>query len=114
MTRTYTPYNWIIVKLTPHDAAYEAHYRVLGSWSSGYLDVAAWKISSGIVDYQVDPTDPDLFELSQHSGSVYAVHVVRERVSSMIRTILSQMQESTVTTIEHVPFNQFLQEFERP
>lgn len=114
MTRAYTPDNWIIIKITPHNAAYEAHYRILGSWSGGYLDGAAWKLSSGIVDYKVDPNDPGLFEMPQHSGSVYNVRIARERVSSMIQTILLQMQESTVSTIEHVPFNQFLQEFKRP
>lgn len=114
MTRAYTPDSWIIIKITPHKAVHEAHYRILCSWSGGYLDGDSWKLSSGIVDYKVDPIDPGLFEMPQHSGSVYNVRTAQERVSFMIQTILSQMQESTLATIERVSFNQFLQEFKRP
>ena len=40
----YSPYTWVIIKFKGDDP----HYRVLGSWSGGYLDGDSWRMNSGI------------------------------------------------------------------
>lgn len=61
---TYTPDNWVIVKLKGNDP----HYRVLAGWSGGYLDGDSWRINSGITKVKEDDWN---YYFSGYSGSTY-------------------------------------------
>ena len=61
---TYTPDNWVVVKVKGDDP----HYRVLAGWSGGYLDGDSWRMNSGITE--VNASD-DYFYFKGSSGSDY-------------------------------------------
>tara|TARA_B110000259_G_C13988017_1_gene391284 strand:+ start:932 stop:1246 length:315 start_codon:yes stop_codon:yes gene_type:complete len=60
----YSPYKWVVVKFKGDDP----HYRVLGSWSGGYLDSDSWRMNSGITSVNEDEQDYRFFG---SSGSCY-------------------------------------------
>jgi hypothetical protein len=64
---TYRPDKWIIVQIKGEDP----HYRILGSWSGGYLDGDSWRMNSGITRVE---TDGDCLQFYGSSGSCYEVH----------------------------------------
>jgi hypothetical protein len=63
----YTPDKWIVVKIDGEDP----HYRILGSWSGGYLDGDSWRMNSGIVRVEADD---NYLKFYGSSGSCYVVH----------------------------------------
>jgi hypothetical protein len=66
-SNTYTPDKWLLVQINGTDP----HYRVLGSWSGGYLDGDSWRMNSGITRVE---EDEDYFYFHGYSGSVYQCH----------------------------------------
>lgn len=62
----YRPDGWIIVKVN------DDMYKVLGSWSGGYLDSDVWRINSGIT--KVEILDSGEYAIHGNSGSVYYCH----------------------------------------
>jgi hypothetical protein len=68
MSNTYNPDKWIVVKI---DDGRDPHYRILGSWSGGYLDGDSWRMNSGITRVEADG---DHLMFYGSSGSCYAAH----------------------------------------
>lgn len=64
---TYTPDNWVIIKIKGDDP----HYKVLAGWSGGYTTGDSWRMNSGIT--KVEETD-DHFLFYGSSGSCYKCH----------------------------------------
>jgi len=60
----YSPHKWVVLKFKGDDP----HYRVLGSWSGGYLDGDSWRMNSGITSVNEDEQDYHFFG---SSGSCY-------------------------------------------
>ncbi len=61
---TYTPDNWVVIKLKGEDP----HYRVLAGWSGGYTTGDYWRMNSGIT--RVEETE-HAFMFYGSSGSCY-------------------------------------------
>ena len=64
----YRPDKWEIIKFKNDKKTW---YKVLGSWSGGYLDGDSWRLSSGLEEVAVDG---DYYLMKNYSGSVYKVH----------------------------------------
>jgi len=64
---TYTPDKWEIVKYESDQGVW---YKVLGSWSGGYLDGDSWRLSSGIKSIELVG---DTYEVLNMSGSTYKI-----------------------------------------
>lgn len=96
--RTYNPDCWVLVKLT--SPKFGAVYKILGSWSGGYLHGDSWKLSSGIEEVR---EFDDRYEMPQSSGSLYVVRKSGRRVSFMIGSVFETLVkdlEGTGSTIE--------------
>lgn len=61
---TYSPDNWVVIKLHGDDP----HYRVLAGWSGGYIQGSSWKLNSGITKVEEDDR---AYYFSGHSRSTY-------------------------------------------
>ena len=61
-TETYTPTQWVLIKIPSGD------YKVFATWIGGYLDDDSWRTNSGIS--RVEDED-DHFLVYGYSGSVY-------------------------------------------
>ena len=64
----YTPDGWMIFSVKGKKGT---HYRLLGTWSGGYLDGDTWRINSGIERYEVVG---DYYLFHGGSGSIYRCH----------------------------------------
>lgn len=64
----YYPDGWALIKMV--DPSYKAYYKILASWSGGYLDGDSWKMSSEITSIKED--DENYYTIGS-SGSVYAL-----------------------------------------
>jgi len=62
----YRPDKWLLIKINGN----HPHYRVLGSWSGGYLDGDSWRLNSGIVRCEYDE-ETETLSFYGHTGSVY-------------------------------------------
>lgn len=62
---TYTPDNWVIIKIKGDDP----HYRVLAGWSGGYTTGDSWRLNSGITRAEETETH---FNFYGASGSCYS------------------------------------------
>lgn len=62
--REYNPDRWVLIET-------RLTFKVLAGFSGGYLDSDYWKLSSGVVDIEVDG---DYYLFKNHSGSVYKCH----------------------------------------
>lgn len=61
---TYTPDNWVIVKIKGDDP----HYRVLAGWSGGYTTGDSWRMNSGITSVERGSNG---YKFYGYSGSCY-------------------------------------------
>lgn len=84
---TYTPDNWVIVKITRPEGVL---YKVLAGWSGGYLDGDSWRLNSGIVRAEVED---DYILFHGHSGSVYKCHKHAQRLSGATSGIYGRIVE---------------------
>ena len=64
----YNPDKWVIIKFTLPN---ETTYKVLGSWSGGYLDGDSYRMNSGIVGVR---QEGDYYFFIGGSGSEYKCH----------------------------------------
>ena len=106
----YTPDVWVIVKITPKDAA--PIYRVLAGWYGGYLNGDSWKMNSGITEFK---EGEKTIEFGGYSGSSYHCHKAIERFSGMTGSIFSHYEkefaDAGLGIMEHISFEQFKKEF---
>lgn len=98
----YTPDYWILLKVSPNNNK-EPFYRILASWSGGYLYGDSWKLSSGVETFESSP-DGEQFISEQTSGSVYILNRRRECISVLISSVLQTYVKQMVGygTIEQV------------
>lgn len=64
---TYTPDNWVVIKISGDDP----HYRVLAGWSGGYAAGSSWRMNSGITRAE---QYGDFIKFYGSSGSCYQCH----------------------------------------
>lgn len=82
-----TPEKWVILKL-PNN-----YYKVLGSWSGGYLTSDRWKVNSGIKNIE---EDNDFYYFIGFSGSYYKCHKKSYGIAnSYCGDILNEMLEKS-------------------
>lgn len=67
MASSYSPDNWVIIKINGDDP----HYRVLAGWSGGYLSGDSWRMNSGITELK---QNGDILEFYGSTGSCYHCH----------------------------------------
>lgn len=84
----YTPDRWVILRVTPKRG--ETWYRLLGSWSGGYLHGDSWKMNSGIT--KVELVD-DIFKIHGTSGSVYSGHKDSYGMTGYTSSVLMWLQD---------------------
>lgn len=85
---SYTPDNWVIVKvLTPSN---ETIYKVLASWSGSYAYGGSWKLSSAIVAVL---EEDEQYVLPQESGSTYFCRKSRNSTSLTIASVLQDLKD---------------------
>ncbi len=81
---TYTPDNWVIVRVKWD----KAHYRVLAGWTGGYLYGNSWRINSGIVRHE---KKGDYYYFYGETGSCYKCYIpaqaLRMNISGAWETI---------------------------
>lgn len=65
---TYTPDNFVIIKIKGDDP----HYRVLAGWSGGYTTGDSWRMNSGITRYEFDG---NCWYFYGSSGSCYKCYI---------------------------------------
>jgi len=80
------PDYWVILELSGVDH----HFRLLMSWSGGYLYGDSWRINSGVAS--CEQTDDSLV-FKGASGSEYTCHKDRYGLSTITEGILRKMQE---------------------
>lgn len=92
---TYTPDNWVIVKMTRPEGVI---HKVLAGWSGGYLNGDSWRMNSGIVRTS---QDGDYILFYGESGSVYKCHKDAQRLSAstaaIYDTLVNQGKQKGVT-----------------
>ena len=93
---TYTPDNWVVIKLNGDDP----HYRILAGWSGGYLDGDSWRMNSGIT--RVEETD-DAFLFYGASGSCYDCRKTAYCLRKNNAHVWAQLQELYVAKPELMP-----------
>lgn len=69
MSNVYTPDSWVVLRMTHKDQIF---YKVLGGWSSGYVNGSSWRLSSGVTKVEYDVGN-DVWRFYGSSGSVYVV-----------------------------------------
>lgn len=90
MERTYSPDKWEIIKFQPKDKP--VYYKVLGSWSGGYLDGDSWRLSSGLEKIE---QDVDYFYFHNYSGSVYKGHKKSKGMHMLSAGIYAELKEGS-------------------
>jgi hypothetical protein len=81
----YNPDKWVIIKIKESD-----NYKVLGSWSGGYLDGDSWRLSSGIVKIE---EKGDYFLIRNHSGSTYKCHKKMAGMNVIASSVFSSIED---------------------
>lgn len=81
----YNPDVWVIVEISGAEVS-ETYHRILAGWHGGFTTGNSWKISSGVVKIL---DSGELWEIHNHSGSIYQCHKNCERLSTMTANILS-------------------------
>ena len=64
----YNPDCWVVLRMTNKD---QIIYKVLGGWSSTYIDGASWRLNSGIERVELDG---EVYKFYGSSGSIYNCH----------------------------------------
>jgi hypothetical protein len=60
----YVPNRWELIQFKGK----ETNYKILGSWSGGYVDGDSWRLSSGVKSIE---DGGDFYLVKNHSGSLY-------------------------------------------
>lgn len=108
---SYIPDGWALIKAKLSDET--TLYKVLGSWSGGYLSGDSWRINSGITSYE------DLGEyvsFKGNSSSKYLCHKSGEnRLNFMtvgVLDIILDSAEERKIEASTISLKDFLEEFE--
>lgn len=92
MTTTHTPDKWLLVKYTDEKTG-NTGYKVFGSWSGGYLDSDAWRISSQIERFIVVD---NYFHFHGASSSTYRCHKEMYGATAYGHQILSMIEKTAI------------------
>lgn len=101
----YNPDKWVIIKFKDKEKSW---YKVLGSWSGGYLDGDSWRMSSGLNKIA---EQGEYYLMHNDSGSVYKCHKNMEGMhmtaSGILETAKKQGKKADVeiSVINVVQFN---------
>ena len=94
MTETYTPDNWVIVRI-PHE---DKHiYKVVAGWSGGYLHGDSWRVNSGIIHIE---DCGDSYRFHGESGSVYKCRKDCEFERANIHGVLNTLRQHGAVVIK--------------
>lgn len=98
MSSEHYPDRWVILDL---NCVEDGLYKVLGSWSGGYLDGDSWRTSSGITSIK---EEGDYLVITNHSGSVYRCHKRGEGMHTLASSIYSSLKDrADVKIVEDIP-----------
>ena len=90
------PDKWLICKLDGENT----EYRVLGSWSGGYLNGDSWRLNSGITS--VVETG-DYLEFAGTSGSVYRCHKDMYGAHALGHKVLQRVVKTSENEVNVMP-----------
>lgn len=93
---TYTPDNWVVIKLSGDDP----HYRILAGWSGGYTTGDSWRMNSGITRVE---EDEHYFYFYGTSGSCYDCRKTAYCLRKNNVYVWSQLQELHGDKVELMP-----------
>ena len=86
----YTPDAWLVIDC-------KTHYRILGTWSGGYLDGDSWRLNSGVEEVIISN---DYYLFKGYSGSIYKCHKNgRGLVGAYNSYILTQLEEKGCSVV---------------
>lgn len=109
----YTPDKWVIVKFAKPDG--EVFYKVLGSWSGGYLHGDSWRLSSGLEKIEVDG---NYLLMRNYSGSTYKVHKNMEGMNVIASGVYNSMKKDALeqhsVEVNTITVNEYQAEMNRP
>lgn len=89
----YMPDHWVVIKI-------RNIYKVLGSWSGGYLDSDSWRLNSGIVNTTYEKP---YYKFYGYSGSVYQCHENMYGTSIIMESVLNNINKNSKIDIEILP-----------
>jgi hypothetical protein len=94
----YNPEGFAFLKIADPSEPEGFIYKVIGSWSGGYLYGESWRMNSGIESVEDKNTH---LHVHGHSGSIYVVRKGGQGLSSYAMCILAPLlgQEDTKATI---------------
>lgn len=81
------PDSWVMLRMTYMDKVF---YKVLGGWSSGYLQGSSWRLNSGVDKVELEG---DVYKFYGSSGSVYFCHKSAYGLRPSTMGIWEQMKE---------------------
>jgi hypothetical protein len=93
---TYTPDNWVVVKIFGDDP----HYRVLAGWSGGYMTGDSWRMNSGITSVEEGENKLNFYG---SSGSCYSCGKDSYGLRMNSAYIFSKLKELHGDKIEMMP-----------
>jgi hypothetical protein len=105
----YKPDKWVILKFKRKDNTW---YRVMGSWSGGYLDGDSWRMSSGLEKIE---ENGNYYLMRNTSGSTYICHKEMEGMNIIASGVFSSVQEAGIkngTEVSIIDIEQFNKEKE--
>ena len=93
----YHPDSWVVLRMTHKD---QIIYKVLGGWSSSYLNGSSWRLNSGIERVE---QDGDYYKFYGSSGSVYKCH--KESYGLRMSTVdtYTNMKKTFPDQVEKLP-----------
>ena len=93
---TYTPDNWVVIKIKGEGT----YYRVLAGWSGGYTTGDSWRMNSGVTHVE---EDEHYFYFYGTSGSFYQCRKTGYCLRKNNAHIWSQLQELHSDKVEMMP-----------
>lgn len=87
---TYIPDGWALLEINYEHSNPPKFYKILASWSGGYLDGDSWKMSSMILSVE---EDENFYYTTGETGSVYALRKNGQNPNSYALSVFANYSE---------------------
>lgn len=104
----YNPDKWIILSLFPNSD--KNFFKVLGTWSGGYLNGDSWRINSGIT--HIKATEHH-YDISGESGSIYRCHKDMYGTTALGASIIERLKSEFGDDVRIVGENELSEIFDK-
>lgn len=93
----YYPDSWVVLRMTHKD---QIIYKVLGGWSSGYVQGSSWRLNSGIERVE---QDGEYYRFIGSSGSIYKCHKDNYGLRMSTVDTYTKMKKTFPDQVEKLP-----------